>query len=333
MDDALDIMADGDFDSEQMNKIEFFYSPENMTCPIDGCKGSHFASKTKYQRHWDEQHVHVTVSYACPVRLCKQYCRRRTDMKSHIRNIHKESNPVALEDLLSKSHKEVRENKSFIDPGFFIFRGRSKVPEPKTIPVPSVPSTPVTPTVSSVILPLVTNEDNTIINVTIPKTLPSLVTKPTATPVTNISLVPDTTPVTLTSRISVEEYRDRKVNSDDHVTSSPVSVNTQLGCSATSCQDFSSQAPCLDLPLTTLPAIPEDRTELEAYLRWLCNCMDCIGRQREAAKEKLEEMRRDGSRLQQEREMRRKLEAENRKLKAEIADIKWREHIFGTMEP
>jgi F0F1-type ATP synthase membrane subunit b/b' len=67
----------------------------------------------------------------------------------------------------------------------------------------------------------------------------------------------------------------------------------------------------LDLPLLVLPPLPESRNELEAYLRWLCNAMDQIGRVRESAKQKLEEIK-ETSKLQQEREVRRKLEAEVR---------------------
>ena len=54
MDYTLDIMADGNFDLGKSDKIEFFYTHGTMACPIEGCQGSHFSSKTKYQRHWDE---------------------------------------------------------------------------------------------------------------------------------------------------------------------------------------------------------------------------------------------------------------------------------------
>ena len=41
-----------------------------MACPIEECR---FASNTKYQRHWDEQHVEVTTSYSCAVRFANRY--------------------------------------------------------------------------------------------------------------------------------------------------------------------------------------------------------------------------------------------------------------------
>ncbi|CAC5363249.1 unnamed protein product [Mytilus coruscus] len=48
--------SDGDFDEENLeNRIEFFYTPITMQCPIDGCNAGRFGSKTKYQGHWDEK--------------------------------------------------------------------------------------------------------------------------------------------------------------------------------------------------------------------------------------------------------------------------------------
>lgn len=66
MDFTLDIMADGNFDQDQSDNIEFFYTHGTMACPIEGCQVSHFASKTKYQRHWDEQHMPTTHRYEGP---------------------------------------------------------------------------------------------------------------------------------------------------------------------------------------------------------------------------------------------------------------------------
>ena len=84
--------------------------------------------------------------------------------------------------------------------------------------------------------------------------------------------------------------------------------------------------------MVSLPPIPEERRELEAHLRWLCNCIDIIGRQREAAKERLEEMRKEGNQLEKERELRRKAEAENRRLRNEMAEMKWRADVFKDTE-
>ena len=56
----------------------------------------------------------------------------------------------------------------------------------------------------------------------------------------------------------------------------------------------------------------------------VCISLNQFGRQREAAKQRLEELRAEGGRLEQERQARRQLEAENRKLKRELAEAKWK---------
>ena len=75
----------------------------------------------------------------------------------------------------------------------------------------------------------------------------------------------------------------------------------------------------------TLQPSPEQQSELEAYIRWLCLGIDQFGRQREAARQKLEKIKNGDSRLEKERILRRKLEAENRRLKREISESKWRD--------
>ena len=97
--------------------------------------------------------------------------------------------------------------------------------------------------------------------------------------------------------------------------------------------ETSTQTSCMDVKEVYLPQIPDTKPELEEHIRMLCNYMDQIGRQREAAKQKLEQFRREEPSLQKERELRRKLESENRELKRQIAEIKWRDNLFAQMEP
>lgn len=202
-----------------------------------------------------------------------------------------------LEDLLSKAKKEVRQNTNFIDPDFFMFRGRSKVaPQEKSEIAAETISKP------EVVSP--------VIPVNVSKTCSSTTPSSTATTSLNspLPLIPDTTPYSLSSRISIQVYRTRKDTAVDFD-----SVDTQFGDPSSSSrasiptQDTTSQTTCLDLPLLVLPPLPESRNELEAYLRWLCNAMEQIGRVRESAKQIKET-----SKLHQEREVRRKLEAEVR---------------------
>ncbi|CAG2192716.1 unnamed protein product [Mytilus edulis] len=125
---AIQIFADGDFNDENLeNRIAFCYTPTTMQCPIDGCNAGRFGSRAKYQRHWDEKHLYLTINYSCPERLCKSVCRRKTDMKQHLKKVHDIENVLKLETQLTSCKKEVRENKGFVDPGVFIFRGRTKL--------------------------------------------------------------------------------------------------------------------------------------------------------------------------------------------------------------
>ncbi|KAK3094765.1 hypothetical protein FSP39_005924 [Pinctada imbricata] len=126
-DDALDLLAD----LEEVNQfhgqaeIEFFYESGDMSCPIEGCNQEvKYVSKWKWQRHWEERHVRQAVKYLCSVASCKAECRRRSDMRAHIKAKH-ERDPDRAEDVLIKCEKQVRENRGFIDPGFFMYKGRT----------------------------------------------------------------------------------------------------------------------------------------------------------------------------------------------------------------
>ena len=60
--------------------------------------------------------------------------------------------------------------------------------------------------------------------------------------------------------------------------------------------------------------------------------MDAIGRTRQATKDRLAEIKKEGTKLQRERQERRKVEAENRKLKKEIAELKDMQLLWGALE-
>ena len=87
----------------------------------------------------------------------------------------------------------------------------------------------------------------------------------------------------------------------------------------------------MELQPLALPPILQAKEELEGYIRWLCLGIDQFFRQREAVKQKLEEVRKEGTKYEQERKLRRDLEAENRQLKREIKETKWRQqYLFLT---
>ena len=61
--------------------------------------------------------------------------------------------------------------------------------------------------------------------------------------------------------------------------------------------------------------------------------MDSLGRTRQVAKERLETIRKEGSKLEVERKKRREVEVENRRLLTELAELKWKDQQFRHMEP
>ena len=122
------------------------------------------------------------------------------------------------------------------------------------------------------------------------------------------------------------KYQDRPRNVERR-------SNTSSNTSSSSTSDVSTQTSARHYSPLHLPPIPDRKDELEDYIKWLCLGMDDFGRTREIAKERLQELRIDGTRLDQERNSRRQLEAENRRLKRELAEIKWRETLFEPRNP
>lgn len=55
-----------------------------------------FPSSAKFQRHWEERHVREVQKWACPHQGCKALVRRNSDMESHLKFTHKETNPSIL---------------------------------------------------------------------------------------------------------------------------------------------------------------------------------------------------------------------------------------------
>ncbi|CAC5406943.1 unnamed protein product [Mytilus coruscus] len=267
-------------------------------------------------------------------------------MKQHLKKIHDIGNALKLETQLTSCKEEVRENKGFVDPGVFIFCGRTKVSTTSTSTTSLLTNTVTT--MGNTSTPSFTTTPSFTVNVS-PK-FPETQRRPPLLPLPDLPIIPDRTPFSVTSRIS-QEYKSRSqpetttenaypghpamVEPNNHsgctstVTSSEIQTtepNNQSGCKTTFTSS-ETQTSLTDLPPLVLPLIPETRLEVESLLRWLCNSMDMIGWLRESAKQKLEEIKESGSR-QQEREIRRKLEAENRELRRQIAENKWRNELF-----
>ncbi|CAC5423767.1 unnamed protein product [Mytilus coruscus] len=121
----LNIMAeDENFDQEKF--IGFYYSTD-MHCPLADCDfGGRFSSKTKYSRHWEERHLSSVQKLECPIQYCRSRLRRRSNLKSHIKFVHGEKNDIRIEEIILKSKKVVEHSRNFINPGFFVFKGRTQ---------------------------------------------------------------------------------------------------------------------------------------------------------------------------------------------------------------
>ena len=129
MEDTLDLFADIDevnaiLQQCETDSIEILCDTKAMVCPISGCRGITFPSKTKFSRHWEEKHKLQSVKYLCPVSNCSAECKRKTDMRNHIKGKH-ESDTKKMEYILAKCETVVRENKGYVDPGLYVYRGRT----------------------------------------------------------------------------------------------------------------------------------------------------------------------------------------------------------------
>ena len=135
--------------------MEFLYSNSaSMMCPIDGCEAEIFHSRAKYMRHWNERHVPKFIKYTCSI--CSISCRRRYDMKVQISRVHNIKDPVKIELKTADCNKTVMNNRGFIDPGFWVFKGRTTsstttTTSSATVSTSAVPSAAVTVSASSVI--------------------------------------------------------------------------------------------------------------------------------------------------------------------------------------
>ncbi|XP_071177872.1 uncharacterized protein [Mytilus edulis] len=321
-----------------------------------------------------------------------------------------------IQSAVEKCQKTQRNNKGFIDPGFFIYKNRVLVPDSagspercdstktnsanQLVPSPSdktahespSPSVRSTKQLSSVVI---SNQQSASSDVNPAKHLgsnPVVSVRLVSSPTPSISLissvlaatcnptneddgpeftvsVPRKFPTT-SSRISLSDYQKRShtistattstattstattstdttstdttstdttstdtTSTDTTSTAIVRNYNTSFGYSAIALTENSSQTSCLDYPPIQLPAIPESESELSLYLLFLSNSMDSLGRTRQVAKERLETLWKEGSKLELERKKRREVEVENRRLLTELADLKWKDQLFRNMEP
>ncbi|CAC5397669.1 unnamed protein product [Mytilus coruscus] len=129
--------------------------------------------------------------------------------------------------------------------------------------------------------------------VNVPPKFPETQRRPPLLPLPDLPIIPDRIPFSVTSRISLQEYKSRSqpetttenaysghpamVEPNNHscctstVTSSEIQTtepNNQSGCKTTFTSS-ETQTSLTDLPPLVLPLIPETRPEVESLLRWL----------------------------------------------------------------
>jgi hypothetical protein len=266
--------------------VEFFYYP-GICCPVDGCPPALvYTTKASFQRHWTEKHLPEVISYLCPVGFCKVSCRRRYDLKIHLFRIHNTSKDV-IESVLSKSCKSAKANPAFVTPSPWAFFGRTSKNDSGSVPV-SLNVDPL-PAVSRASVPSVPS--------------PS----PASLPVDTVlrTDVPESASSPPRKRVlSLKEYQSR----------SHSEVSRPL--------DAATQTRCQDLPPFQFPDMPATREEIHSYIHWLDMLSDSIQHQRRAAERKLQDATTTSPEMLAEREKRRKLEAENLRLRKELADLK-----------
>ncbi|KAK3107274.1 hypothetical protein FSP39_010892 [Pinctada imbricata] len=319
MEDALDLMVDMEEVAEmialEQQQIEFFYHPGLMSCPIDGCNPDlKFYSKGKWQRHWEEKHTLSSVKYLCSVKGCGTTCKRRADMRAHIKLRH-ERDVDRAEQVLNKCEKKIMENRGYINPGFFTYRGRTQrassaateeVPPTMDIPAPVVQ-----------------------------KTSQDAVQDKEEVPEDAMQEAMQETTQEVTQEVSQEATQNVIQQGGSSSLVQNAHVDQRIVCARISKKEMTTQTTCLDYATTTLviPPPPDNATELQLHIMWLCNLMDQTGRARELAKRKLDKMTEDSRvSLEQERKRRRELEAENQELKRQLTEMDWRSTLFSGLE-
>ena len=310
----------------QIELIEFFWKTDGtMQCPVEECGDLKFSHRAKYYCHWQVKHLAAVITYVCSVVGCSATAKRKSDMKCHLSRIHhlKDKNGVfSLTSKLNACTRKVTENKGFINPGFLTYKNR--IP-----PTSSTSQASLTTTTTSSSDNFSTESTSSAPSAmdTSPVMSASSATSSGSPSSSSVSTVTSSVPLSSGSSrksVSLQQYKQMNRPSPPPSSSSASSLVSSFGISANPVVEVGTQTVLTDCkPFgECLPPIPDTETELENFLVYLCNALDSLGRTRQAAKERLEEIRRDGDKLERARKERRKLEAENRSLKKELAEMK-----------
>uniref|UniRef100_K1PYJ3 Uncharacterized protein n=1 Tax=Magallana gigas TaxID=29159 RepID=K1PYJ3_MAGGI len=273
-------------------------------------------------RHWEERHVREVQKWACPHQGCKALVRRKSDMKSHLKFTHKETNPSILSLTIAKATSQMVRATNFIDPGLLKYNFRRAETFP-TAGVLSLPGFPLMANVAPgiVVIPPPMIEPSSSLELSssslqtyspeLDPSFSSLEQSSSSLDPSSLTLEPSSlmaAPLLSTMELATVSTQtdSMKISLDDYL-HKPQSKSTQT---YSYCDDDFA-----------IPPIPSCEDSLQMYIVKLGNQIDRIARVRLLAKERLEQLQRPGSSL-------RELESENRALKRKITELLEREELF-----
>lgn len=119
--DVLDLLVqDEDLEELLLSSSCPFVFHSGMNCPVISCGFGSFNTRKSYSRHWETKHKPHHIIFHCSIPGCKSTCKRKTDMRYHLRSIH-HLNQLSLENQLQLCNHEIQPKNNFIDTGSLKF--------------------------------------------------------------------------------------------------------------------------------------------------------------------------------------------------------------------
>lgn len=119
--DVLDLLVqDEDREELLLSSSCLFVFHSGMNCPVISCGFGSFNTRKSYSRHWETKHKPHHIIFHCSIPGCKSTCKRKTDMRYHLRSIH-HLNQLSLENQLQLWNHEIQLKNNFIDTGSLKF--------------------------------------------------------------------------------------------------------------------------------------------------------------------------------------------------------------------
>ncbi|KAL3889792.1 hypothetical protein ACJMK2_002120 [Sinanodonta woodiana] len=275
---------------------------DGISCPIEGCQPCMYRNVRKYIRHWEEIHRAIFTFRICPI--CRQTFKRPSDLRRLLRRLHN-LDPEMTETLVAKSKMETRANKHYIDPGFFL------PPRVKDKPSGSIvsSSSSTLPSSSSIIVPQSSFSKGGPASCN--NTCSILFLLPLAKEVVQL-------PVSL----QLSSVYDISVPPLPSVRENIVFSNNQTPSAPERCV-YTVEEP-YNRPLV-IPPVPSSTDKLNAYISWIKESQDRLTDALKTALTRLATI--DGeNKVTKEKDARRLLEQENRRLRAALYQKDWHDY-------